>query len=95
MSAIAVQAGIGKGRDPWLIRRHLAQTTIEIDGKTHVGVSGRTIARLAKTSPSTVTETIKGVRNHDRTLQVLENVIGVPRSLLYPYEEKHNSGEAA
>lgn len=76
--ANVVQRGRGKGRNPWKIREFLGG---------HVSECGRAlnmsdVARLAKTYPQTARETITGMRNHKRVLEVLENM-GCPREYLY------------
>ena len=95
MSIVHIQSGAGKGRDPLQIRKAMAEAVIEIDGKRRVGVSCRMVAKLAKTNPNVVTDTIKGIANHARTLDVLENTIKIPRELLYPIEAQRRGKEAA
>jgi hypothetical protein len=80
--AFIVQQGSGKGRDPWLIRRWLAGL-----GLTMADISARANAKR-----QVVQDTVRGMRNHRRTLETLET-LGCPRDLLYPREREH--GRAA
>ena len=81
--ASMVQRGIGKGRDPWLIRRWLCG----------LGLTMNDIAARANAKRQTVGDTVRGMRNHRRTLEALE-MLGCPRELLYPQRaERH--GRAA
>ena len=67
------QRGIGRGRDPWLIRRFL-------NGK---GLTMADVAVMAHASRRDASETVRGIRNHRRILAELER-LGCPAELLYP-----------
>ena len=82
-TAISLQRGRGKGRDPWEIRKLLS----------NLGLNMQDVAVMAGTYRHTVSDTVKGLRNHARTLAVLEN-LGLPLELLYPLEHGQ-SGKAA
>ena len=71
-----IQSGIGKGRNPLLIRGFLAKNRLNMS----------VIARMAETYPSIVQATIRGVRNHKRVLTILEN-LGCPTAYLYGAEK--------
>jgi hypothetical protein len=72
-TAIFAQRGLGRGRDPWLIRRYLDS----------LGMNLADVAVLAKTRRMTVSDTVRGISNHRRTLAELER-LGCPLELLYP-----------
>ena len=72
-TTIFAQCGTGKGRDPWLIRRFLSG----------LGLTMADVAVTARTRPLVVSETVRGIRNHRRTLEALES-LGCPEDLLYP-----------
>jgi hypothetical protein len=80
--AIIVQQGVGKGRDPWLIRRWMSG----------LGLTMNDVAAKACTKRQTVGDTLRGMRNHRRTLETLE-MLGCPPDLLYPQRQRH--GRAA
>ena len=81
--ASMVQRGIGKGRDPWLIRRFLAG----------LGLTMKAVADMAGTRKSVVCDTVYGIRNHRRTLDQLA-ALGCPPDLLYP-QQYGQQGRAA
>lgn len=83
ITAQIIQRGIGKGRNPWLIRAFLS-------GK---GTNMSKVAKLAETYPQVVQETVLGFRNHRRTLNVLEK-LGCPQEYLYG-QHAHKAGRAA
>ncbi|MDL2313367.1 hypothetical protein LJC36_00125 [Desulfovibrio sp. OttesenSCG-928-C14] len=87
-AAMAIQRGIGKGRDPWGIRKWLSQTEYE-DKK---GLSMSDVARYSRVPPQVAQETIRGTRNHYRVLEFLEK-LGCPDELLYG--AANNMGRAA
>jgi hypothetical protein len=72
---LAAQRGRGIGRDPWLIRRYLGG----------LGLTMSDVAGMARTKHKVVSATVRGIRNHRRTLDCLES-LGCPLSLLYPGE---------
>lgn len=70
-----IQRGRGKGRDQWEIRRFLSEINLTMTA----------VAVKAETHLPVVTDTVRGVRNHGRVLQVLED-LGCPKEVLYPQE---------
>lgn len=74
-TAIAIQRGRGRGRNPWRIREFLDNR-----GETVTSLAIRAKVDLARAS-----DTIRGIRNHGRVLAELEKM-GCPRELLYPLE---------
>ncbi len=90
-TATQLQRGCGKGRNHWRIREFLAGVE-DPQGKP---LNITSLAALARTRKSTVSDTLKGLRNHRRTLTVLER-LGCSRDLLYPLERKERpEGRAA
>ena len=90
IAAQLIQKGKGKGRDPWLIRAYLG--TIK-NPETGRAMNMSAVAILAETYPQVVQETVKGIRNHERTLKVLED-LGCPYQYLYG-ENPNQVGRAA
>ncbi len=83
ITAQTVQRGRGKGRNPWLIRAYLSS----------LGMNMSQLAERAETWPQVAHETVRGTRNHGRTLEVLEK-LGCPRAYLYG-DKGDTLGEAA
>lgn len=81
--AQTIQRGKGKGRNPWQIRAFLSG----------VGMNMTKVAERAETWPQVVQETVRGTRNHARTLKVLED-LGCPLEYLYG-KNPHQVGRAA
>jgi hypothetical protein len=79
-----IQSGRGKNRDPWLIRRYLDS----------IGLTMKDVAAMVRTPHNVVSDTVRGVRNHKRTLDCLES-LGCPLSILYPLEHAHAKEKAA
>ena len=77
-TAIAIQKGRGKGRNPWRIREFL-------DNRGENLVS---LAAKARARKNVVSDTVRGLRNHARTLEALE-AMGCPQELLYPLDYRH------
>ena len=75
MNAQAIQRGIGRGRDPFLIRRFLAER----------GLKQGDFSRLVGISDSVTSDKLRGIRNNRRVLQALENM-GCPSAYLYGKE---------
>lgn len=90
IAAQLIQKGKGKGRNPWLIRAFLASLK---DPETGLAMNMSKVAILAETYPQVVQETVKGIRNHERTLKVLEE-LGCPLEVLYG-ENSNQVGRAA
>jgi len=67
------QSGLGKDRDPWALRKFLAET----------GRSMADVARAVNTPRHKVTGTVRGVENHRRTLAHLL-ALGCPPEALFP-----------
>ena len=87
-SAITIQRGRGKGRDPWAIRQWLSgQTAIMPDGKPKTGLTMSDVGKLARVRHQISNDTIHGIRNHKNVLSVLEN-LGCPEHLLYGQPER-------
>jgi len=82
-TAISLQRGRGKGRNPWRIREFL-----DDQGKNLTDVAAK-----AKARKNVVSDTIRGLRNHARTLKVLE-ALGCPQELLYPLEHQREETAA-
>jgi trimethylamine:corrinoid methyltransferase-like protein len=82
--ASTIQRGRGKGRDPWEIRKYLSS----------MGLTMADVAVRAETYRPVVSDTVNGIRNHARTLAVLES-LGCPLELLYPLEAMQGEGRAA
>ena len=70
--AITIQRGKGKGRKPWQVREWLAGQ----------GLNMAAVARIAQVHHNVVQETVRGTRNHNRVLAVLEE-LGCPSQYLY------------
>jgi hypothetical protein len=81
-TAISLQRGRGKGRNPWRIREFLDNR-----GETVTSLAAKAGVKVTKAS-----DTIRGVGNHFRVLAALE-AMGCPRDLLYP--RIHGREEAA
>lgn len=82
MNARLIQRGRGVGRNPWEIREEMAKRGLNITK----------LASLAQAQVNIASDTIRGIRNHARTLKVLED-LGIPKELLYP--EQRHIGKAA
>ena len=82
MNARIIQRGSGIGRNPWAIREEMAKRGLNITK----------LASLAQAHTNIASDTIRGIRNHKRTLDVLEG-LGIPKELLYP--EQTILGKAA
>jgi hypothetical protein len=76
LPACIAQSGMGKNRDPWLIRRFLGG----------MGITMTQVASMAGTRHQVVSDTLRGIRNHRRTLAALES-LGCPLDLLYPQNQ--------
>lgn len=68
-----IQSGLGKDRDPWVLRKFLAET----------GRSMADVARAVNAARHKVTGTVRGVENHRRTLAHLLQ-LGCPPEALFP-----------
>lgn len=71
-SAWLVQRGIGKGRDPWAIRKFLGERGLTMAGE----------ARKVNIKPHAAWETVRGIRNDKKFLKHLE-ALGCPKEFLY------------
>ncbi len=77
------QSGLGKDRDPWALRKFLAET----------GRNMADVARAVNTPRHKVCGTVRGVENHRRTLAHLLT-LGCPPEALFPllYRDPETTG---